>query len=124
MNYYKEALNILTSDKELNYKKIVHEFAMQYPKRFVDIVNPQRDVFQVLRKEQWHNDVRSFIMNNQKVEAIKKVRIETGLGLREAKDVCDLAEEIIEPFWSPSGRQSLMNRLDIGHEDLAKLMAA
>lgn len=43
----------------------------------------------VKEEASWHSTVMQLILNNERVNAIKIVREMTGLGLKNAKDVCD-----------------------------------
>ena len=46
----------------------------------------------------WTDLVMTYLHNNNKVGAIKEVRVHRGLGLREAKDVVDAVSGITDPY--------------------------
>jgi len=96
-NYYAEAIRALR-EKNINFEKVVYELAATHPKIFMELLAPKRNVFEVLKKEPWQNTVRDFLGQGMKVDAIKLARQETGLGLKEAKDVCDFAAHFMDPM--------------------------
>ena len=94
---YKDAIDILVS-KPINYERIVVELVKQYPKIFLKIVTPDRELFQVLAKDGWMTYARSLLDSGKKVEAIKQVRDNLGYGLKEAKDIIDYASFYMNPM--------------------------
>lgn len=94
---YKDAIDILTS-KNLNYEKIVIELVKQNPKLFLKIITPNRELFQVLAKDEWMTYVRALLDEGKKVEGIKLIRDKLGYGLKEAKDVADFAMYVMSPM--------------------------
>ena len=119
---YKQAIDLLTN-KELNYRAIVIEFAKHHPKLFMKLVVPNRDVIEVLRKEDWMNGCRKYLVDGKKVEAIKLCRNATGLGLKEAKDVCDRAQVLTDPYAQHSSGYG-NNELSDSFEEMAQAIAA
>ena len=86
-------------DPNIDYKKIVIEFAKQHPEDFLTIY--ERKYPEIAP---WHREVRSYTRREGgKIPAIKAMRVHTGLGLKEAKDIIDnvmgeeFACEIIYP---------------------------
>lgn len=83
--YYQKAINVLMNEN-VDYKKIVIALAQINPKLFIRLIDDP-NVFKPV--EQWHRDVKQFIIADKKVEAIKRIREKTGFGLKESKDISD-----------------------------------
>jgi hypothetical protein len=84
MSAYKEVIDILMSPGEFDYKRIAINLAKEHPEIFLQMV--QRSAPPV---PGWHQEIISLLKTERKVDAIKLLRVETGFGLKEAKDVCD-----------------------------------
>jgi len=82
---YKQVIAILM-EGSLNYKDMVVELAKHNPDTFLAIHALVGDS----AMEPWVKDAARQIKGNNKIEAIKIVRTNTGLGLKEAKDVVDV----------------------------------
>lgn len=65
---------ILTNN--VDYEKICKKLALEYPAIFMMIVNNNDEIISLLR-------------SGKRVQAIKERRIQTGCGLKEAKDYVD-----------------------------------
>ena len=65
-------------------QKIAHALAKKHPTLFLELY--QQVAAPVLT---WHKDVVQSLYAGNVVSAIKLMREKTGLGLKEAKDVCD-----------------------------------
>ena len=83
MSAYKEVIDILMSPANFDYKRIAINLAKEHPEIFLQMV--QRSV----PTAGWHQKIISLLKDDLKVDAIKLLRVETGFGLKEAKDVCD-----------------------------------
>lgn len=79
---YKQVIDILTT-ADVDYKAIALELAKDNPGMFLRYHNKKRFV------PQWIKEVIDFLKNEKKVEAIRTLRAETKIGLKEAKDICD-----------------------------------
>jgi hypothetical protein len=66
--------------------KIALTLAKNHPDIFILIVNEINSKIPALT---WHIKVANLIIENQKIDAIKCIRENTGLGLKEAKDIAD-----------------------------------
>lgn len=86
---YKQAIDILMADKT-DYKALAINLAKSYPSIFVRMAESQTEPV-----ETWHGVVNDRIRGGQKVEAIKEIRTNTGLGLKEAKDIADNVQNML-----------------------------
>lgn len=79
----------LVAAEQLDYKKIVVQLAQHYPETFVKLATNSMC-------QQWHRTVRQYLIEGgSRVAAVKLVREKTGLGLKEALDVCHVAQNIL-----------------------------
>lgn len=65
-------------------QKIAHALAKKHPTLFLELYQQVAAPVST-----WHKDVVQHMYGGNVVSAIKLVREKTGLGLKEAKDVCD-----------------------------------
>jgi hypothetical protein len=83
-----QAIALVAADK-LDYKKIVVQLAQYYPEIFVKLtanVVPQ----------QWQREVkRKLFQSGCRVDGIRLLRTRTGIGLKEALDVCHTVENMM-----------------------------
>jgi len=82
---YERVIDILTG--EIDHKAMCIAFAKRYPKEFCQVVGI--DPIQAKQTE-LERKIIDFYTVGKKVEAIKLHRQETGSGLKESKDFCDL----------------------------------
>ena len=80
-SWYAEAI-VLLENEGLDYKHLVFQFAARFPKEFVE-ANSQDLV----------GRVKSLLKADYKIQAIKLVREEKGLSLKEAKEWVEKFEE-------------------------------
>jgi len=93
-NSKEEAFGIAFMRKAVNKSKISLPIESFEVKRMGEIEHircgsnvPQDLLF--LQEHDLSQEVRDFLSAREKIQAIKQLRMETGLGLKEAKDVCD-----------------------------------
>ncbi len=80
MNYYAEAIEICS--KEQDWKKIVIEIARKHPKAVVRAA--------AAPDESWEPQARClYLIDNNKIAAIKHCRAMTGMALIEAKEAVE-----------------------------------
>lgn len=91
-NPYIQAIDLLTGPVELNYKQIVIELAKRHPTIFVKLAAGPG-----FKAEKWMYAVYDCMMGNRKDEAVKTLRAATGMGLTEAKDICDNIQNHLYP---------------------------
>lgn len=84
---YKQAIDILMAGT-FDAKAVAVELAKNYPTIFVRLAASAS----APKEDAWMLSVRAKLVGGQKVEAIKEIRGETGLGLKEAKDMADNAQ--------------------------------
>ncbi len=118
---YQAVMDIMLGQQELNYKKIVVELAKQNPKLLLKIMNPDRNMFAVLAKDPWMTEVRGHIGNGDRIDAIKLIREKVGYGLKEAKDITDLADHYMRPMVAVSPD---INHMSSGALELAQKIAS
>lgn len=111
MNPQSEAV-ALSLDNELDYQKMLLSLLQTQPGLVLDILKPDMDyfaaeflkrdpaVFIQLAKQQISGiknmiDITNFMVINNLVGAIKALRVDTGLGLKEAKDIIVAARDIL-----------------------------
>lgn len=86
---YSKAIDILMGG-DVDYKAIAITLAKTCPEVFVEIASKRSAFCQpddLL--EHFNNEIRSMMHKNQKVDAIRYCRTQTGMGLKEAKDYCE-----------------------------------
>lgn len=81
---YAKAIDLLV-DGGVDYKSIAVNLAKLNPELFVQLAEGKGII------ESWCSKVVSYIKEAKYVDAIKLIRTETGFGLKEAKDVADVA---------------------------------
>lgn len=117
---YQEAIDfLLNKNRPIDFEKVVVELAKKHPKIFLSIVKQERNVFAVLNKESWMSYARQRLVDGQKVEAIKEIRSATGFGLKEAKDIADLALTIMFPaqgFTATAAFAMSQDQIDIANK--------
>lgn len=91
-NPHTQAIELLTGPTELNYKQIAIELAKHHPTIFVKLAAGPS-----FHAEKWRYEVHDAMCGGRKVEAIKCLRAATGLGLKEAKDICDNIQNHLYP---------------------------
>ena len=79
-NYYAEAMEIIT-DNNLDWRAVVIEIAKKNPSLIVKATDKQNNSLV--------SEVRLLLRANRKINAIKRWRQATGLGLKEAKEVVE-----------------------------------
>jgi len=77
MNYYAQAIEIITS-KRTDWFEIVVKIAAKHPKAVVDAT--QGD---------WQAEAKALVDDGQKVAAIKLCRAHTGYSLKDAKEAVE-----------------------------------
>jgi len=77
MNYYAQAIEILSTDQ--NWKQVVIEIAKKHPKIVVDSAT----------SNSWKVEGKKIRDELSKIEAIKYCRNATGFGLKEAKEAVE-----------------------------------
>lgn len=80
---------------------LLFTFAKQDPSGFVKAIDNPRPA------RVWTREAVSMISAGNKVGAIKLTRENRGLGLKEAKDVCDAAQTELQNF-NPAGAEDLL----------------
>lgn len=110
---YSRAIDLLLSD-QVDYKQVVVELAKKHPTIFVRLVDGSSPV----TRPRWHRRVNSLIQSVRKIDAIRLIREETGLGLREAKDIADnvqhelyVAGRNCEDYAQPARLDAALTRL-------------
>lgn len=81
-NDYAKVIDLLMDDK-LDFRKISTELAKKYPQIFIEMASANQPI------PEWCREVIKFMRAVNKIDAIKCVRAATGVGLKEAKDICD-----------------------------------
>jgi len=81
---YTRAIDILMSE-QIDFRSMTIELAKEDPALFNQLFTR----LEISCELGWVGTVISLIRGNNFVESIKTVRQETGLGLKDAKDVCD-----------------------------------
>lgn len=82
---YKDVIDLLTQEF-VDYRKLVIAIAKENPEAVMRAV-----YLGAARPAAWAREAAAFIKANNPVHAIKQIRIEHGLGLKEAKDIVDTA---------------------------------
>lgn len=79
----------LVAAGQLDYKKIVVQLAQHHPAIFVQLATNTIS-------QQWHRTVKAYILEDgNRVAGIKLLRERTGIGLKEALDVCHAAKNLM-----------------------------
>lgn len=86
--------DLIRNFDSLNHKAIAEHLARNDTAMFVEacLTVAKADV------PAWFADVQRHLRLNERVSAIKLVRTETGMGLKEAKDTCDLFDGRSTPY--------------------------
>jgi len=82
MNYYSKAIDIITDDT-CNIRRLLIQIAKMNPSAVVKAHN------ELPKQLTWLDDVKESIYADRIIEAIKKYRHYTKLGLREAKEAVE-----------------------------------
>jgi len=85
-NYYKDVIDYLYFENDINYADIVCKIAASHPKIVMDAVKG-------LNQSGWKCEILSYRESGHKLSAIKLWREKTGLGLKETK-------EAVEEYWA------------------------
>lgn len=96
---YKKAIDILTGDEEIDYKKIAIQLAKENPEKFCEYHNKCTETGTTFPTNIGKNEREQYVYacnllkaGNSTIECIKAIRGVYSIGLREAKDLVDLAK--------------------------------
>lgn len=101
MNTYAKAIEVLMNS-DVDYREVVIKLAQTRPALFLAIVSP-KPADRHAPPEGWVVETVNYLPDN-KIMAIKTVRGNTGMGLKDAKDVVDQVEHKLglrTAGWSP-----------------------
>jgi hypothetical protein len=90
---YKAVMSILTKRwEEVDALSFLIVIGSDYPELFLEVFESTKRERKpsVVDDQPWMGEVKSLISAGKFVEAIKLYRNATGLGLKEAKDACDI----------------------------------
>lgn len=120
INYYMRAIDIIM-EGDYDAKAVIRELVKRDPKMFCSIIDERP-----LAVEQWHRNVKKFMIDGSVVEAIKLLRQETKLGLREAKDIVDNVQNRLYAigYSSVSYRENLAVLKDVEAIRLANVITS
>lgn len=104
---YKDVMRILmTPNNGVDNEAIVRELAITHPTIFLKLYESSGGSVAVAPIPRWIAEVVGLLARGMKVEAIKRYRNEAGtvhsfhVGLKEAKDLCELAQDVIAGKYS------------------------
>ncbi|MBI9082680.1 MAG: hypothetical protein JEZ11_03725 [Desulfobacterales bacterium] len=87
-NHYAAAIDVLTSNhSQARLMAILTNIAKAHPKMVVDAARPY--LVKPAKWIQWKKPIAYLINEGRFIAAIKELRILTGVGLKEAKGICD-----------------------------------
>mgnify|MGYP000211005712 FL=1 len=81
-NYYKQAIQVLV-DSKTDFRALAYEVAKANPKAVAKAAERLEIGFG------WQKECASLVASNLKIQAIKRCRELTGMGLKEAKDAVE-----------------------------------
>lgn len=90
INPYQQAIGIIAAGYDAT--KIAVALAQKHPQIFIELFRETNTP----PPDKWMQDLIGMLYRKEVVTAIKYLRDKTGIGLKEAKDVCDNLREAME----------------------------
>jgi len=94
MNYYAEAIRIITADG-VDYRALVHKIAIENPGAIVRVCRSAEKEAE-LAKRKMDKELRVLLFEKSLIYAIKRHREITRSGLRESKEYCERLRDGLE----------------------------